>query len=201
MSDVRAQILDVATRAFAENGYDGTPLQAVAEEVGVRKASVLYHFPSKNALREGVLDGLIARWTLVLPEVLLAAAKADRFERVLDAVYSFFAEDPNRARLLMREALDRPEKLRALLATHVRPWIGVISDQLKVAQAKGSVLPDADPAAYAALVVNMVVGGLAVEGTLSAFLPEADPNASRRLRDETKRMIRAALFARVNGDE
>jgi TetR/AcrR family transcriptional regulator len=201
MSDVRIQILDAATRAFAENGFDSTPLQAVAEEVGIRKASVLYHFPSKTLLREAVLNGLIARWTLVLPEVLLAAAKADRFEGVVDALHSFFSEDPNRARLLMREALDRPETLRELLTTHVRPWIGVISGQLQAAQKKGSVLADVDPEAYAAIVVQMVVGGLALEATLGSFLSAAAPEVSRRLRDETKRMIRAALFARVKEDE
>ena len=191
MSDVREHILRAATRLFAERGFDGTPLQAVADAVGVRKPSVLYHFASKDALRSAVLDAMIARWTEVLPTVLLAAAK-DRFDAVLDSITDFFAADPDRARLLMREALDRPDALHTLLATHVRPWVQVIAAQLARARERGHVQADADVDAYAATVVHLIVSTLAVESTLSAFLPEgASPE---RLRREVRRLARAGMF-------
>lgn len=191
MSDVREQILQSATRLFAERGFDGTPLQAVADAVGVRKPSVLYHFASKDVLRSAVLDAMVARWTEVLPTVLLAAAK-DRFDAVLDSITDFFAADPDRARLLMREALDRPDALHTLLATHVRPWVQVIAAQLARARDRGHVHADADADAYAATVVHLIVSTLAVESTLRAFLPEgASPE---RLRHEVRRLARAGMF-------
>src|SRR5213078_3841448 len=50
------QIRDAATQLFATQGYEGTSLQAIAERVGVTKQTLLYHYPSKDALRRAVLE-------------------------------------------------------------------------------------------------------------------------------------------------
>ena len=52
----RQRILDAAERLFAQGGYNGTSLAAVAEEVGITQPAILYHFPSKDALLLGLLD-------------------------------------------------------------------------------------------------------------------------------------------------
>jgi AcrR family transcriptional regulator len=48
--DTRQEILDAATRLFSDYGYRGTSLADIAHEIGYSKASVLYHFASKEAL-------------------------------------------------------------------------------------------------------------------------------------------------------
>ena len=66
---MRAQILIAATRLFAQKGLDGTSLQDVADVVGVRKPSLLWHFRSKEELHRSVLDGLLSRWNEALPRL------------------------------------------------------------------------------------------------------------------------------------
>ena len=48
-------ILDRAAGLFARHGFEQTSLQAVADAVGLSKAGLLHHFPSKDALHEAVL--------------------------------------------------------------------------------------------------------------------------------------------------
>lgn len=70
--DTKTQLLDSAERAARERGYDGFSYADIAEEVGIRKASIHYHYPSKSDLglaiiqryREGLriqLDAISAR--------------------------------------------------------------------------------------------------------------------------------------------
>jgi len=47
-SETRQRILDVALALFTERGYDGTSLREIAEELGVTKAALYYHFESKE---------------------------------------------------------------------------------------------------------------------------------------------------------
>ena len=61
VGQVRDQVLHEATRLLARHGFEGTSLQAVADAVGVKKPSVLYHFKSKEDLRQAVLDSLLSR--------------------------------------------------------------------------------------------------------------------------------------------
>ncbi|MFE3292743.1 TetR family transcriptional regulator [Rhodococcus sp. NPDC059234] len=51
----RSQILAAALTLFAENGYRGTSLSAVAAAAGISRSGVLHHFPSKEALLSAVL--------------------------------------------------------------------------------------------------------------------------------------------------
>src|SRR5690349_4261045 len=124
--DVRAQILDAATRRFASQGVGATSLSEIAEDVGIRKASLLYHFASKDVLHQSVLDRVIDHFRNELPK-LLSAAASDRFDALLHATIDFFDEDPDRARLLLREAIDRPEAMRDRLREGVAPWIEVLA--------------------------------------------------------------------------
>jgi AcrR family transcriptional regulator len=55
MPTTSEELRRVALREFATAGYHGTSLQAIAERAGVSKASVLYHYASKEQLLDAVL--------------------------------------------------------------------------------------------------------------------------------------------------
>lgn len=194
--DVRAQILTHATRLFAEQGYDGTSVQEIADAVGIRKPSVLYHFNSKDELRENVISEMLAHWNAVLPSLLLRATREERFDATMEALSKFFIEDPDRARLMLRETLDRPEHMRALLKEFVRPWIELLGEQLERAKSRGMVQPCVDPEAYAIQVIAMAVSGTAVIDTLQTILPNDPLRGTTRERHvrELIRVARSSLY-------
>jgi AcrR family transcriptional regulator len=57
----RAHLVDVATRLFAEHGYDGTSIEAVLVEAGVSRGSLYHHFRGKDALFWAVLEAVGSR--------------------------------------------------------------------------------------------------------------------------------------------
>lgn len=193
---VREQILAQAARLFAGRGFSGTSVDRIADAVGIRKASILYHFGTKDELRESVLAEMLAHWNDVLPELLLIASRQERFDAVMESLCSFFLEEPDRARLLLRETLDRPQQMQGLLRKFVRPWIDVIAEQLAHAKERGIVHEDVDPEAYAVHVMNLVVGGIAVLDKLNAVLPSDSALGSTRERyiKELVRIAKAALY-------
>lgn len=190
-TDVRERILRESTRLFATKGFDGTSLQDIAEAVGVRKPSLLYHFPSKDALRQKVLELMLARWNDVLPRVLLAATSSQgQFDGVLREMVTFFDEDPDRARLLLREVLDRPREMRTLMDRYVKQWVGAVAEYIKKGQERGRLWRDADPEAYVIQTINLIVSSIATRDSLGTLSTE------RNLR-EVLRYARSSLFRPV----
>ena len=192
--DVRAKILTEATRLFAKKGVDATSLQEISEAVGVRKPSLLYHFPSKDALHENVVRNVLVHLSEALPRLLKAAAREDRFDAILDETIQFFAADPDRARLLLREALDRPVEMKRLLETGALSWMGLLADSIRKAQAEGLMREDADPEAWLLQVIHLVVGTFASGPILQTLVGTRSKSVDERLIKELKRVARASLM-------
>jgi TetR/AcrR family transcriptional regulator, cholesterol catabolism regulator len=52
----RREILDAAARLLRSQGYKATTLRDIAEEVGIRAASIYYHFESKEEIASTVMN-------------------------------------------------------------------------------------------------------------------------------------------------
>jgi AcrR family transcriptional regulator len=200
--DVAKRILEHATRLFAARGFMGASLRDIAKAVGIRKPSLLYHFPSKDDLRKRVLEQMLAHWNEMVPKILRAATSGQaQFDAIAAETMSFFSSDPDRARVLLRELLDRPEELAPLVELHVQPWARICCDYIRKGQDQGRVRADVDPEAYVVQVINLVLAGFATQACISALLQpgdRGDEDAARRLLAETLRVAKASLF--VSGD-
>lgn len=196
--DVKESVLTEATRLFAAQGFEGTSVQAIADAVGIRKPSLLYHYPSKDALRRAVLDEVLSHWKDLVPRVLAESSSGiRRFEAALKAVVDFFSADPDRARLVMRELLDRPEEMEGLLREHLHPWMNLVTDYIRLGQQTGQVHADLDPEAWLVQLVTAVVATVAVGQPITALLPPStQPPLDRQVR-ELVRVGRTSLFSRT----
>ncbi|MBN9141120.1 MAG: TetR/AcrR family transcriptional regulator [Micrococcales bacterium] len=65
-----SELRDAALREFASAGYLGTSIQAIADRAGVSKASVLYHYTSKEALLDAALSPAIEQIGAILPRTV-----------------------------------------------------------------------------------------------------------------------------------
>ena len=118
----KEQILVVARRRFAEHGYAGTSLTEIADEVGIRRPSLLYHFPSKETLYHDVLWEAFGDWSSLVAEATVGTREGwPQVERMLRAAFTFFEERPEFVRLFRWEALEGGPLLQGQLAMLLQP--------------------------------------------------------------------------------
>jgi AcrR family transcriptional regulator len=138
----RTQLVDVATRLFAERGYDGTAIEAVLEAAGVSRGSLYHHFPSKQALFEAAFEAVE---TSIGEEV--AAASIEGVGDVLSGLragsmaWMRLAGDPVVKRIVL---LDAPavlgwERWREIEHEHA---LGGLKLVMQVAADEGRIPPD-----------------------------------------------------------
>ncbi len=57
----RDQLLDAAAACFCQEGFDATSMRTIADDAGMRTASIYYHFESKDALLVAVHKEALCR--------------------------------------------------------------------------------------------------------------------------------------------
>src|SRR5262245_34176657 len=59
--DTRQALLEAALDLFAEHGYAGTSMRALARAAGVRESAIYHHFASKESLFAALVDMILDR--------------------------------------------------------------------------------------------------------------------------------------------
>ena len=137
----RSQLIVIATRSFADRGYEDTSIEAVLREAGVSRGSLYHHFASKEALFEAVAEDVE---TSVGAQTLAAASGADGPVAALRAGFLAWirlAGDPVVRRILL---IDAPsvlgwERWRSMEEQHA---LGLIRAVLQVIADEGKLRPD-----------------------------------------------------------
>jgi TetR/AcrR family transcriptional regulator len=191
----RTAILDAAERLFAERGFEATRLEDVAEAVGIRRASIVYHFRDKAALYDAVLAevlGGLRGW--LEPALLGAGTFPARIERAVSAWIDYVAARPSFARLLLREVADATPSRPSRLSSHLRPFFELVKRALAGAD------PADRPHGVDPVVVASQVAGTAVffVSAMPALLPGVafdplDPARLAALRIEVIGAVRRLL--------
>lgn len=123
-SSTRGAILVEAKHCFAQNGYDGTSLNDIAAGVGIRRASLLHHFPSKEAIYQAVCERAVADWAECIDEAVRGPVGEgwNYVDQVLTAAVRWFAQNPDFVRLVRHESLAAADRPGFDLGVAVRPW-------------------------------------------------------------------------------
>lgn len=126
-SPTRAAILTEARRCFADHGYDGTSLNDIAAGVGIRRASLLHHFPSKQAIYQKVFERALNDWAERMEKAIRGSDDLGEegwtyVDNVLNEAVRWFADNLEFVRLVRHESLAPHSALGFDLGEALRPW-------------------------------------------------------------------------------
>ncbi len=168
-SETAEQILDLAETLIQTRGYSAFSYQDIADSLGIRKASIHYHFPSKADLGVAVVDRYITRFGEGL--IAIADDQSQSSMTMLDFYvqpYLQFASTPDRVCLsgaLAGEMLALPPKVRERVDHFFRTHQIWLTEILERGVARGEFKLAAPAPKVARFVFGALQGALLVKRT------------------------------------
>lgn len=158
--DTKSEIIAVAMRRFVEDGYEKTSLREIADEIGVTKAALYYHFRTKEDIVTAALDAHSARVGAVIDWLRGSADLPDRNEQLVEKLLALFAGDSGVA---MRFGQSNPTAMTA--KEFGRQHLGQLLELM-------TVLAGEHPDAEQMLRATLAFGALVI-GTVEPEIPIA----------------------------
>ncbi|HYL12111.1 MAG TPA: TetR/AcrR family transcriptional regulator [Terriglobales bacterium] len=155
----REQILTVATRLFARQGFQGTTTKQIAEHAGVTEALIFRHFPSKESLYWAVIQAKIR-----------GASPRDRMRERLNAggtdaevlaglaaeILERRSKDQTLSRLLLYSALENHRLSHRFFRNHISGYYDVLAEYIRRRVGEGAFRA-VDPLLAARGFLGMVI--------------------------------------------
>ena len=157
-SDTSERILAAALSRFAERGVEATSLDSLAADIGVRKQTILYWFPSKDRLLESVIDHAV-------DELGTYRSFERRVAAAVDATFRLGRSRPELLALLREVARVGPTAL-GYLRQALDPLLDTAVHSIGGAQGGGRASDE--QARRALLAAGSRVVGLATEAEIRA---------------------------------
>jgi TetR/AcrR family transcriptional regulator, transcriptional repressor for nem operon len=168
-SETAEQILDLAQTLIQTRGYSAFSYQDIADSLGIRKASIHYHFHSKTDLGIAVVDRYVERFGAGL--VAISEDQSQPSMAMLDFYvepYVAYAKTPDRVCLsgaLAGEILALPPELRSRVDGFFRTHQTWLTGILKRGVARGEFKLPAPASKVARLLFGALQGALLVKRT------------------------------------
>lgn len=165
--ETRAAILDAAIAEFAERGFEGASIRAIADRLGLQHPLITYHFRSKDILWRAAAEHAFAQirseWDVSAPEESDLSPLA-RLRQEYTTLFRYTVAFPEFHRFMRQEALTNNPRLKWVAETVLVPLLDRLIPQIAAAQKQG-LLPAVDPILFHYMMVSLTA-------TLSEFGPE-----------------------------
>jgi AcrR family transcriptional regulator len=195
----RRELLIEAIRLFGRKGYQATSLDAVAAAAGVRKQTLLYYFPTKEALLEACVVETSQRVAAALAEALDAESSESRkAEAVIHTLFRLAEEWPEFPQFVREAGRLGPDVIERFAAA-LEPLRLRALAFLARGMLEGNIRRQ-DPALLLFTLYGAVVGSITEAGVLRAVVGEDRSRMALHAREqEVLSFVRNALAAGDGG--
>jgi TetR/AcrR family transcriptional regulator len=186
------RILLAALDAFGTRGYGATSLDDLAGELGIRKQTILYWYPSKEALLDAAIDRTAGEVTVRLERSVAAAEPGfGRVEAIVRAMFRLAARHPTMIGFLREVTRLGPPASTRLLAA-LTPLVDRAAGFLAAEMDAGRIRRH-DPRLILLAAYSMVTGMATEVEVLRMFGEEPTLASLVRRRNELVALLRDAL--------
>jgi AcrR family transcriptional regulator len=175
----RRKLLDAALAEFAEKGYAGATVRAIAARAGVNTQLISYYFGGKAGLHRELLDAWHER------EADLA--QSDSFADGVTGYLRAFAENPDLLRMFVREGLSAADRPAPPEPAGEEPEVA----RLRRLQAEGGLAADLDPAYLAIVLMGATTAMVTVPAMIERIcgVPADSPEFLEHYAEQLRRII------------
>jgi AcrR family transcriptional regulator len=187
------RILNHATVAFGESGYDATSLDDLARALEIRKQSILYHYPSKEALLEACVQKAITDLSEALDDAIRKSSHG--WARIESIVKGVFRLANNRPELLglLREVTRLGPPILTKAVEGIRPLLKGATDWLSEEMEAGRIR-QSDPELLVLSTYSTVMGAATEVKLFEAIGEKTTLRDVAIRRKELTRFLRTALI-------
>jgi len=171
-SDTKDQIISVASALFTKYAYTGVSMSQIAKALGITKAALYYHYPSKLAIYRQVLDITYQDLCHHLSIVQTGKTAIQKLRQLIWAYLNFGLSKSGLIRMMVAESPNNLPYL-AKYIFHFRQQTDII-----VHSYAKKIINELDGHLSDTLLVN-VLNGLLLELSLSAKKPNIQTIANR----------------------
>ena len=187
------RILDAALASFGSRGYDSTSLDALGGELEVSKQTILYWFPSKEALMAAVIERSATELSEALESSLDNAGEGfDRVEAIVRSVFRLAARRPALLGLLREVARLGPPSATQMTEA-LDPLVARATAFLQAEMDAGR-MRRSDPRLLLLAMYSTVIGMVTEVEVLRALGEEPTAKSLVRRRTDVIELLRSALI-------
>lgn len=163
-ADTRTKILEAARRVFAKYGYEGATLDQVANDAGLTKGAVYWHFSSKSDLYLALCDRSLAQLQQGLPgqirNIFGSSNPMEALSILLESQFASCEEGNGEQPMLFFEFISssRDPSVRKKLCESFSKLFEGTSDILREMQQKGLLTSDVDSRDLSVILHSLVNG-------------------------------------------
>jgi AcrR family transcriptional regulator len=112
----RDRILEEAEKLFAVRGFEGTGIEEIARNAGIRKSVIYYHFKNKDEILQTLLDEFVTKGVAFKKSLFTryAGEFMEKLEQVLSEMMDFLEANRRVITIMLMESLKNPDQLPLL---------------------------------------------------------------------------------------
>jgi AcrR family transcriptional regulator len=184
----RAEIIDVATREFADKGYAGAMVDEIAAKMSTTKRMIYYYFGNKERLYIEVLEHAYAGIRAIEQNLDVAhLSPVDAMRQLAELTFDHHESHPDFIRLVSIENIHRAEHIArsTVLSGLADPALDVLTRILSRGAEEGLFRRDVDPLDIHMVISSFCVFRIANRHTFQAIFKRDMLDPARRTQHRT----------------